>query len=103
MIPMAMATPNSPISVSSTIAVVKTLVDHLIFPPIIMTAPTSEMAAPNETIRAVRSPSLASFRMVMMSCDCVAPRERALSRIDRFTAVIDEMVIPDTIGKAIIV
>ena len=65
MIPNAIAAANSPFLVSSTIAVVNTLVFPAIFPPTMITAPTSVTTRPNAAANAITietraSPSSAS-------------------------------------------
>ena len=59
-IPKAKAKGRSPLDVSSAIVVVITLVTWSIFPPTIITAPTSDIARPNPARNIVIKESLLS-------------------------------------------
>ncbi len=65
---------NSPLDVSSTMAVVSTRVWPLMFPPTIMDAPTSEITEPNPAMSAANSGRRASRHSNQIICPREAPR-----------------------------
>src|SRR5205085_3277752 len=74
--PSARATANSPLPVSSTMAVVSTRVCPWTLPPTMSDAPTSEMQRPNPAATATRTPGAASRSTARRACHGPAPSER---------------------------
>jgi hypothetical protein len=99
MMPKAMAKENSPSFVYNIIAVVRVRVKPNRFPPTIMTAPTSEMAPPKPAITPVIIPRRASLRIILASQRGVAERETSVSRIFGLMLWIEEMLMPQIIGR----
>ena len=100
MIPSAIAAANSPFLVSSTIAVVNTLVFPAMFPPTMITAPTSVTTRPNAAANAITIETRASPSSANVAWARVAPRLLSCNRIPGLIDSIAERVRLAITGKA---
>ena len=98
--PRAMAMSKLPRLVSMTVAVVRTRVYPLMFPPTMMEAPTSEMTPPKPAMTAASSGSLASRMRIRTICRRVAPRARICRRSFLGSCCMAASEIPITMGVA---
>src|SRR5262245_5044590 len=98
--PSRRALSSSPRLVSVTIAVVSTRVLLSRLPPTTIDAPTSETIAPKDAIIVARSPSLASLARSHIVRRRPAPRTFSRSPSLGWSAWIDAVVKPTTIGVA---
>src|SRR5262245_57914707 len=98
--PSRRALSSSPRLVSVTIAVVSTRVLLSRLPPTTIDAPTSEMIAPKAAIIVARSPSLASLARSHIVRRRPAPRTVSRSPSLGWSAWIDAVVKPTTMGVA---
>src|SRR5208337_483913 len=100
MMPSASASSKFPLSVSSAMVVVMTLVYPAIFPPTISIAPTSAITLPKAAMMPDMIPYLASLITVTVTCKGVAPSVNEACLITGLTLTMAEWQRAVTMGKA---